>query len=652
MTFVDHLKGIKGENLVLEAAFGYHVIAGDLTKSIVTGTDPTHVVTVQQMLGDAYGKGWQGPKGVWFRGTNRAASKYKFHPGIQTPNPVLVTFTVDSSTDTINSTAHPFADGDMIIHKPGDLPLELIAGVIYYVRDSAANSYKVAATSGGTAINLSADGSGLLQVYENHPDQGIDPIFHQDVPHSNTAWLRLECPNGSEVGIPAFDTKNDPPIGHSGIYGCQLGDIYDGTGTIVDTDILLVNPADVLSFGCKEIREYPNTRLDWPSLEALRNFSDDLITPDYTILPVGVGLTGKYYDGAAFGTLKSTRHDPVIQYDLSNGAPALDISPTGFSVLFEGKIRFKNTETVTITVIHNDSVKLWLGVLTGTPDIDEAAAGTHSTTYAATADEFVDIKIEWTNASGDSQFWLQWSSPSISLQVIPQDRLYPKNEPIPRFRSHVAFTQRTSFEDFLKSVLFTCNGVFQDVDGKLKFFSIDQIASSYDFDQTNIVKNTFRSYPRFTQQELMSLPNRFIAEGRDLDSRYLEKFDPQLYYDVPELQELAGRIIEETVQVGNMNRWQALLNLRHYAKLRTSPRMCEFVGMPQTLGVLPGDRVRVSQSLQGWVNKGFLVFEATDLSIDRDADHRFFRLVSWSEELTDEFSNLLFDEAGEVLEED
>lgn len=552
MTFVDHLKGSKQEALVLEVAFGRHIIAGDLAKSVVTGADPTHVVTVQHMLGETFGKGWKGPVGVWFRGVNRDSSKYKFYPGIISPG-----------------------NGDSV--------------------------------------------------------QGIDSVFDQDTPHSNRAWIRLECPNGAEVGIPDFNTKDNPPLGHSGVYDCQLGDIYNESGEIIASDELLVNPADVLAFGCKEIRQYPNSRINWVSLETLRQFSDVQELPDYTTLPHGVGLTGRYYDGASFGTLKWKRVDPVVQFDLSAGAPALDIDPVDFAARHEGKIRFKYDETYTIYLTHNDSGKLWLDDL-GTALIDQASAGTHSATFDATADAFVDVRIDWANAGGDSQIMLEWESTSQPRQVIPQDRLYPKNEPIPRFRTHIAITQPTSFDDFLRAVLFTCNGAVQDVNGKLTFFSIDQIGTSFDFDGTNTVKNTFKYSPRFTQLELLQLPNRYIADGRDLDSQYLEKFDPPLYYDVPELQEIAGRIIEETVAVGNTNRWQALRNLAHYAKLRTSPRVCEFTGMPQTLPVLQGDKVRVSQSLMNWTNKEFLAVEATDLSFDAGPDNRFFRLLDWSGE--------------------
>jgi hypothetical protein len=170
--------------------------------------------------------------------------------------------------------------------------------------------------------------------------------------------------------------------------------------------------------------------------------------------------------------------------------------------------------------------------------------------------------MEWTNAAGDSQFMLEWQSTTQGRQVVPQDRLFPKAEAIKRFETHIAFSQRTTFDQFLRSVLFTCNGSYQDIGGKLRFFSIDDTTPSFAFDETNIIKNTFKFYPRFTQQELFNLPNRFVASGRDLNDRYLANFDPPLYYDLPELQDIAGRVIEETVIVGNTNRWQALNNWR------------------------------------------------------------------------------------------
>lgn len=613
---------------MLEVAFGTHVIEGDLAKSIVTGSSPTHVVNVQHLLGDAFGKGWGGPTGVWFRGTVRNSSKYKFHPGLQTPVRDVKNYTVNHTTDTFSSTLHGYNDDDMLIFLPGDIPPEITAGRIYYAINTSFSAFQVSLTVGGAAVALTANGSGTRQVYLNDATQGIDEVFYQDTPHSNTAWIRAECPNGSEVGIPEFDTKENPPTGLTMICKCQLGETYDATGTVNGSSVFLTNPADVLAFGCKEIRRFDNARIDWASLDVLRSACIDMITPDYTTLPQGVGLTGKYYDGNAFNTFKSQRVDPVIEYDLSTGAPALELTPTGFSVRFEGKIRFKYTETYTMTLVHNDSGKLWINNLT-TALINQAAAGTHTATFAATADQWYDIKMEWTNAASDSEFTLKWNSTSQPLEVVPQDRLYPKAELVPRFQCHVKFTERSTFDEFLRSVLFTCNGSYQDIDGKLVFFCISDLDPSFDFTEYNIKKDTFKFYPRYTQQELMQLPNRFIADGRDLDSRYLQNFDPPLFYDVPELQAIAGRVIEETVVVGNTTRWQGLENLAHYAKLKTAPLVAEFEGMPATLPVLQGDIVTVTHSTPDWDVKPFLVVEATDKSIDNSPDERIFKLYSW-----------------------
>lgn len=638
MVFVDHLRGVDTNVLTLEHAFGRHVIEGDLAKSDVTGSEPNHVVKVQHILGDTRGKGWVGPEGVWFRGVNRPAAKYRFHSGLYVPDPAQKTYTADNSTDVFTSSGHGFSNGDEIILMPGDIPSPLASGRLYWVRDVTTNTFKIAATSGGAAMNITSNGSGTLKLFKNHPTQGIDLDWQQDHNHSNTAWISLECPNGSEVGIPDINTKENPPTGFSGIFKCQQGEIYDDTGSVVSSGQFLTNPADVIGFGCKEIRGFAASRIDWDSLDTLRSQCNATVTPNFTTLPEGVGLTGSYYDGSSFGTLKSKRVDPVLQYDTSTGAPALDITATSFSVRWEGKIRFKYSGTYTLYLTHNDGGKLWIDNLS-TPIIDQwASTGTHSGVFTAVADQFYDIKVEWNNAAGDSQLMLEWQMGTTQArQVIPQDRLYPKNEAEKRFESHVAFVQDTNFDEFLRAVLFTCNGGWHDADGKLKFFCIDELDTSFDFDETNIKKNTFKFYPRYSQAELMELPNRFIADGRDLNSRYLEKFDPPLYYDLADLQNIAGRIIEETVTVGNSTRWQGLANLAHYAKFKTSLLVAEFEGIASTYPVLPGDLVTVTHSIPGWDEKQFLVIEATDKQLRTGgsgdgADDRVFKLLEWSDD--------------------
>ena len=51
MTTVNHLRDIESQKLFHAVAYGKHMVTGHLAKSSVTGSDPTHVITLQQTLG-------------------------------------------------------------------------------------------------------------------------------------------------------------------------------------------------------------------------------------------------------------------------------------------------------------------------------------------------------------------------------------------------------------------------------------------------------------------------------------------------------------------------------------------------------------------------------------------------------------------------
>jgi hypothetical protein len=59
-----------------------------------------------------------------------------------------------SASDEFTSEAHGFTDTQAVVFVNGVPPAPLVAGTVYFVRDAAANTFKVAATSGGAAINL------------------------------------------------------------------------------------------------------------------------------------------------------------------------------------------------------------------------------------------------------------------------------------------------------------------------------------------------------------------------------------------------------------------------------------------------------------------------------------------------------------------
>ena len=63
----------------------------------------------------------------------------------------------DPSTDVITCEAHGFSSGQTVVFS-GTMPGGLTEGTTYYVRDVTTDTFKVAATSGGEAIDITADG--------------------------------------------------------------------------------------------------------------------------------------------------------------------------------------------------------------------------------------------------------------------------------------------------------------------------------------------------------------------------------------------------------------------------------------------------------------------------------------------------------------
>lgn len=72
-------------------------------------------------------------------------------------------FTALAADDVFTSIAHGFSDTDTVVLFGASLPTGITEGDVYYVRDATTNTFKLAATSGGAAIDLTGDGFGILQ---------------------------------------------------------------------------------------------------------------------------------------------------------------------------------------------------------------------------------------------------------------------------------------------------------------------------------------------------------------------------------------------------------------------------------------------------------------------------------------------------------
>jgi hypothetical protein len=65
-------------------------------------------------------------------------------------------------TDVITSPAHGFVDTDPVYVLGDSLPTGIAEGTEYFVRDVTTDTFKLAATSGGAAIDLTTVGSGTV----------------------------------------------------------------------------------------------------------------------------------------------------------------------------------------------------------------------------------------------------------------------------------------------------------------------------------------------------------------------------------------------------------------------------------------------------------------------------------------------------------
>lgn len=74
---------------------------------------------------------------------------------------LVLPFTADAATDVLTSAGHGFAAADQLQVSTlgGTLPSGLAASTNYHVRDATADTLKLAATAGGAAIDITANGT-------------------------------------------------------------------------------------------------------------------------------------------------------------------------------------------------------------------------------------------------------------------------------------------------------------------------------------------------------------------------------------------------------------------------------------------------------------------------------------------------------------
>ena len=113
-------------------------------------------------------------------------------------------FTVNTGTDVVTLTAHGLQDGDRVrVSTSNTLPSPLVADTDYYIRDKTTDTFKLAATAGGSAIDITTAGTGTHTLVHYIADSGRKfAVSGDDISLAAVEGLdSLPVPDGSDVAF-------------------------------------------------------------------------------------------------------------------------------------------------------------------------------------------------------------------------------------------------------------------------------------------------------------------------------------------------------------------------------------------------------------------------------------------------------------------
>ena len=458
--------------------------------------------------------------------------------------------------------------------------------------------------------------------------QQVDSFFDKDVPHSRTAAIGYKVP----VGFGNPDIAANPPNKFKGIFETKKSWNFNDKGNLSDFSYS-PNPARCILetiLSCARLPNLPSvyantvdywlSRIDFGNLKDFRDFHAQTETVDYRTIEdfEGFGLTAKYYSGTLFNTLVSQFVHPNFDITYAEQPPAAGLNGD-FSASFEGYIFFPFTETFTIYITHNDGSRLWLnGVqkINVWNDNGVGPVGTNSATFNATAHQSVDILMHW-NDKGGGNYKVEWESASQARQVIPSKYLYPKADQQELYQSHVFFEQPSSVGAGIREILRISNSIWANVNGKLRFYCLDQLTSSFALDNSTIDSFEFRRRDILRVDPITELE----AEFKDLDSQYLQPPPVPVSHKLDVFTRQTG----ENVKIENLyttTRWRALKNLKTRAALDYGNDLLADVRTPMALSypITAGDLITVTHRKIGASPRTYLVKSAPEPGVAESND--------------------------------
>jgi glucose/arabinose dehydrogenase len=140
----------------------------------------------------------------------------------------------------------------------------------------------------------------------------------------------------------------------------------------------------------------------------------------------GTGLTGDYFANKTLtGTPAFSRLDNTVNFNWASNSPGSGVPADQFSVRWNGLIKAPTTETYTLCTLSDDGIRLWVNGTLVVNNWTDHSQTENCGNINLTQDQFYSVKLEFYENFGNAVAILQWQTPTIAKQVIPQAQLYP-----------------------------------------------------------------------------------------------------------------------------------------------------------------------------------------------------------------------------------
>ncbi|MDR0540872.1 MAG: RICIN domain-containing protein, partial [Dysgonamonadaceae bacterium] len=138
----------------------------------------------------------------------------------------------------------------------------------------------------------------------------------------------------------------------------------------------------------------------------------------------GNGLTGEYYNGLNFNTLRVTQIDTVINFNWGTGKPHRDVNIDNFSVRWQGKIEPRAAGEYTFFVNSDNGRRLWINDQLIIDQWIDNYDIEYFGTISLQAGQRYNIKLEYFESAGGAYCRLEWLGQKQVREIVPPSQLY------------------------------------------------------------------------------------------------------------------------------------------------------------------------------------------------------------------------------------